>query len=205
MALSFKKQFQLTLLIVTSLLLTACATTLNKQVLNNVKTIGIVNYLPKTPYMITSGTTLINTEFDKINDPQFYQLINDTFVKHIESRGYKVAILEKNDKENFDLIIKLNPGSFETNPSMVSYGLHHDSLLGMPLRTFAYMAIDYQTCLKEEFMCVAEQVDARTKIDIRVLPIEYEDLSPEEKTYAAQKLNDVIEAAVTKLLIQSGI
>ncbi len=199
------KKINIMLLLMVSFFLTACATSLTPQNLENVKTVGVIDNFPDTPRYNVVGTTIFNNEYDKIDDKTYKALLEKTVVERLTAKGFKVSIIDKKQSNNYDMIIELVPRDLYQTPETFGYGLNQRSFLGVRMPAFTYVSLNVVPYIQGKVMCEACYAANITSLKIGDLPNSWQALNKQHQDIARDAMNDNIVKGVNEVMIKMGL
>ena len=199
------KKINIVLLLIASFFLTACATSLTPQDLANVKTVGVINSFPENPHYVVVGTTIFNNEYDKINEPTYKELLEKTVIDRLSAKGFKASIIDKEQSDKYDMVIKIVPRDIYQMPETYGYGLNQNSIIGVRMPAFSYVSLNVVPYIRGEGMCDACYIAKITNLEMGDLPNSWQELNKQNQDIARNAINDNIVKGVNEVMVKMGL
>lgn len=208
-------KFNYILIIIFSLLLSACSTPLKKQELSQIKNIAIVNTAPENPSFVFIGTTIFNNASSPISELQMRAISTRRAVDKLNKMGYQVTIFESKKeavKSKNDLIVEIAPDAFSPNgnyypPGANGYGIYQHKTFAFERPSLAYIYLSTLISSKKgKSYKMRDFASTRKnkKIAIKIVK-EWTELPPETRAEINHWLVNETEKSVDDMLIKVNL
>jgi hypothetical protein len=183
---------------------------MSSEDLKAINKVVVVTDFPDYPAYEVIGTTMFNNELSTVEDKSFKELLVNTTIELLRTKGYEVEERGLDYKSQTDLIITVLSGYnfFEKPPNDFKngYGFFEHSSFGNSSTRFSYVALYIVPTYKGEVRCKScgytEFETAHIPFD---LPNVWSELSKGEEEKISEKLNNNIVAAVKRGIAQTGL
>ena len=199
--------------LITSILIifiTACATPITKEQLNNIKTIGLVNSFPENPNYLSIGLTIFENETSSLNSLSFKQYLTDISSSYLKDKGYKVSIYENRElaeKANLDMVIELLPRDAYQKPGTYGYGFYQRTLFGANVSNAqSYVALNISPESKYFSNAFAAYYKENfDNIHLDALPEKWDNIPTDDRNKMIDNLKNNINKTVLGLIQEFGL
>ncbi len=114
-------------------ILVSCATPLKESQLQSISTIGIINEFDRKPKFMIIGSTIFTNKVSKIENSEFHSHLSNFTKSYLEDAGYNVTLLDENDGNSVDLLLRLRPTSVYNAEYMEGFGVVEKFFLANPM------------------------------------------------------------------------
>lgn len=199
--------------LITSLLIltiTACATPITKEQLNNIKTVGLINSFPENPNYLSIGLTIFENETSNLDALSFKQYLTDISSSYLKKQGLNVSTFrdrESAEKANLDMVIELLPRDAYQKPGTYGYGFYQRTLFGAKVgNAQSYVALN----LSPESRYFSSAFSAYYKenfdnIHLKALPENWDKIPEADRSKMIDNLKNNIDKTVIGLFKEFGL
>lgn len=188
------------------IMITACSSTLSKQDLTGIKTIGIINNFPEHFGFVNSGTTIFNDDNEIVNGLSFKPFISSEMISRLMSKGFVVKDITRlpEEKLKVDLVLEIDPknaGVADVN----GYGFYDKSMFGKSLARWSFVHISLTPFIHGEAKYGVGNGVNQTTLPVEEMPSSWNSLTPKMQADFKAILMKDIEIAVDEALINTGL
>ena len=187
-------------------LLTACATPLTKNDIENIRHVGVLNTFPDYPNYTIVGTTIFNNEYGKIEDPSLKSFITNELIEQLSSRGISAKeISDETKNSGVDLILVVVPRDIYNMIDTYGYGLYQRSMFGVKAFKKSYVAMNIRPTINGKSRCDSCYGQSLTALPIDEMPEIWSDLDVAQQEQLIELLKKDIKNAVDIAFKKTGL
>jgi hypothetical protein len=181
---------------------------LTQSEIEKVKTIAILDDLPEYPRYNIHGFTPLTSTFEKIQDKRFREKVVATASNYLQSKGYKVIVISKNNNAGgmkIDLLLDITGVPLGNNQYEHGYGVSQVYLFGSATAPYTYASLAVFPSLSRDATRAGYRTEKSTSLTKKELAKNWESLPQNDKEEIIKALNSNIEEVTTELMKKLGI